>query len=83
MFYRGIGEVKKTRERFLRLVLFEYPFNTAKTNAILAGVFPNIDSYIRPATSCLIKYSEVRSGPKACIHPEKIALIQEEGQIAA
>ena len=52
-----------------------------RTNVV--GVFPNIDSYIRLVTSHLIEYSEDWSAGKAYIHPEKIALIREERQLAA
>ena len=52
-----------------------------RTNVV--GVFPNMDSYIRLVTSHLIEYSEDWSAGKAYIHPEKIALIQEERQMAA
>lgn len=52
-----------------------------RTNVV--GVFPNMDSYIRLVTSHLIEYSEDWSAGKAYIHPEKIALIQEERQTAA
>ncbi len=52
-----------------------------RTNVV--GVFPNMDSYIRLVTSHLIEYSEDWSAGKAFIHPEKIALIQEERQMAA
>ena len=52
-----------------------------RTNVV--GVFPNMDSYIRLVTSHLIEYSEDWSTEKAYIHPEKIALIHEERQMAA
>lgn len=52
-----------------------------RTNVV--GVFPNMDSYIRLVTSYLIEYSEDWSASKAYINPEKIALIQEERQMAA
>lgn len=52
-----------------------------RTNVV--GVFPNMDSYIRLVTSYLIEYSEDWSTGKAYIHPERIALIQEERQLAA
>lgn len=52
-----------------------------RTNVV--GVFPNMDSYIRLVTSHLIEYSEDWSAEKAYIHPEKIALTQEERQMAA
>lgn len=52
-----------------------------RTNVV--GVFPNMDSYIRLVTSHLIEYSEDWSAGNAYINPEKIALIQEERQLAA
>ncbi len=52
-----------------------------RTNVV--GVFPNMDSYIRLVTSHLIEYSEDWSAGHAYINPEKIALIQEERQMAA
>lgn len=52
-----------------------------RTNVV--GVFPNMDSYIRLVTSHLIEYSEDWSVGKSYIHPEKIALIQDERQMAA
>lgn len=52
-----------------------------RTNVV--GVFPNMDSYIRLVTSHLIEYSEDWSAGNAYINPEKIALIQEEREIAA
>jgi putative transposase len=52
-----------------------------RTNVV--GVFPNMDSYIRLVTSCLIEYSEDWSAGNAYINPEKIVLIQEERQVAA
>lgn len=52
-----------------------------RTNVV--GVFPNMDSYIRLVTSNMIEYSEDWSAGKAYIHPERIALIQEERQMVA
>ena len=52
-----------------------------RTNVV--GVFPNMDSYIRLVTSYLIEYSEDWSAGKAYINPKKIALIQEDRQMAA
>ncbi len=52
-----------------------------RTNVV--GVFPNIDSYIRLVTSHLIEYSEDWGAVRSYINPEKIALIQEERQMAA
>jgi len=49
----------------------------------VVGVFPSMDSYIRLVTSHMIEYSEDWSAGKAYINPEKIALIQEERQMAA
>jgi len=49
----------------------------------VVGVFPNMDSYIRLVTSHMIEYSEDWSAGIAYINPEKIALIQEERQMAA
>ncbi len=49
----------------------------------VVGIFPTMDSYIRLVTCNLIEYSEDWSAGKAYINPAKIALIQEERQMAA
>ena len=49
----------------------------------VAGVFPNMESYIRLVTSHLIEYSEDWCSGKSYVNPEKISLIQEERQMAA
>lgn len=52
-----------------------------RTNVV--GMFSNTDFYILLVTSHLIEYSKDRSTGEAYIHSEKIAIIQEEQQLAA